>query len=221
MPPGAKASLDAATIVTEKEVLKGGVVAYAMFLVAIPTVWLYGVTAVWPVLLAVAQVMFLMGLCIAGVRRKTLLSARHAMLVLFAHCALLATMSIVLGPLLLVPILLFGSATIMFTASAVRAPTIILSTHLAVLVIPLALELVGVLPRTFELVEHGLVLRPWAIQMTAPSLVISIVSTVVLQMIGNMIMLDRSRMTQARNAERIHMQAWQLKQLVPSSGSTR
>ncbi len=221
VPPAAQQALDAARRVTEREVLKSGVVAYIMFLGALPTIYLLGVSAIWPLFVGAAEVLVLMALCIVGVRQTSLLSVRHAMLILFAHCALLGSFSIIVGPLLLVPVLIFGSATIMFVSSAIRVPILIFVAHLLVIAVPLLLELVGVLPRTFALEGGALVLRPWAIALSPTAMIGAVVGTVVLQLLGNMLMLDRLRVAQKLNEERIHMQAWQLQQLVPSSGSTR
>ena len=112
-------------------------------------------------------------------------------------------------------------ATIMFVSSAARVPIVIFTAHLLVIAVPLALELLGVVPRTFGLEGGALVLRPWAITLSPTAMIAAVLGTVVLQMLGNMLMLDRFRVAQKRSEERIHLQAWQLQQLVPSSGSTR
>jgi hypothetical protein len=167
-----------------------------------------------------SQVLVLSGICFLASRKRARIGLGLALTILIGHCLLLSTIAIILGPLLLTPILLFGSATIMFTVATIRLPKTIVVCHLLVIAIPLALELTGLLPRTFELGATGLLLRPWAVQMAPSAFVVTILGCAVLQMVANMLVLDAQRVAQNLAEERNHAQKWQLQQLVPSSGST-
>ena len=66
-------------------------------------------------------------------------------------------------------------------------------------------------------VRAGLLMRQvhhWA------ALIFVVLGTIALQLIANALMLDRQRRTQERAQELLHVQKWQLQQLVPSSGSS-
>jgi serine/threonine-protein kinase len=200
--------------------LRWAAVAYLFFLLVLPVVIYLGVSAYWPLVLFASQVLVLSGICFLATRKRARIGLGLALTILIGHCLLLSTIAIILGPLLLTPILLFGSATIMFTVATIRLPKTIVVCHLLVIAIPLALELTGLLPRTFELGATGLLLRPWAVQMAPSAFVVTILGCAVLQMVANMLVLDAQRVAQNLAEERNHAQKWQLQQLVPSSGST-
>jgi hypothetical protein len=55
----------------------------------------------------------------------------------------------------------------------------------------------------------------------APSAVVFlIIAMIVMQLFANVFVLDTQRRIQERAQELLHIQTWQLEQLVPSSGST-
>ena len=63
-------------------------------------------------------------------------------------------------------------------------------------------------------------LRPWSTDMAPVTLLFTLLATVVLQLISNLLVLHMQRLQQDRSQEQLHVQAWQLGQLVRSSGST-
>ena len=220
MPPAARAAVDEERRQAGFVTLRWAAVAYLGFLLVLPVVVYLGVSAYWPLVLFASEVLVMSSICVIALRKRARIGLGLALTVMIGHCMLLATIAVILGPLLLTPVLIFGSATIMFTVATVRLPKTIVVCHLLVLAVPLVLELAGVLPRTFELTANGLFLKPWALQMAPSAFVTTIVGTAVLQMLGNMLVLDAQRVAQNVAEERNHAQKWQLQQLVPSSGST-
>jgi serine/threonine-protein kinase len=220
LPPAAQRAVDEGHREAGLVVLRWAIVAYAFFLIALPAVALLGVSKTWPLELFGAGVIAQITIIVFGLRRRVVIKGGYAIAIMVGHCMLLATIALVLGPLLLAPILIFGSATIMFTVQTIRLPKTIVVSHILVIVVPLALELAGVLPRTFDLAHGGLLLKPWAINLSPETFVAGMLGCVVLQLVGNMLILDAQRSAQIRTEERIHAQKWQLQQLVPSSGST-
>ncbi len=220
MPPAARLAVEEERREAGLVTLRWGAVAYLGFLLVLPIIVVLGVSANWPIALFAAQVLVMSSICMAAVRKRAIISRPLALTILIGHCLLLGTIAIILGPLLLTPVLIFGSATIMFTVATVRLPKTIITCHLMVIAIPLALELAGLVPRTFELSTAGLLLKPWAVQLAPSAFAVVIIGSAVLQMIGNMLVLDQQRLAQNLAEERNHAQKWQLQQLVPSSGST-
>ena len=220
VPPAALAKLEAerdATIVTSARL---AAFMYTGFLSMIPVAKLLGIAQTWPlVLLAglLAALILLTGL--TGTRQ--LRFSKHLMLVvLVLHLLLLASVGMFLGPLLILPILLFGSMPIMIVTPALDMPKTIVALHALAVAIPLGLELLDVLPRSFDLAGGALVLDPWAIDLTPSALLFTLLMTIVAQLIANAWMLYRQRQDQERAQEMLHVQKWQLEQLVPSSRST-
>jgi hypothetical protein len=90
--------------------------------------------------------------------------------------------------------------------------------HLLIIAVPLVLELTGVLPRTFSVdLASGLTFKPWAIDISQTGLVVILLGQTVLQLIGNAFVLHKSRTVQDLAQQQLHVQAWQLKHLVPST----
>ncbi len=130
---------------------------------------------------------------------------------------LMASICVFLGPVFLGPSLIFGSATILLTGPILRIPRVTVVLHLLIIGVPLALELLGVLPRTFSLDAQGsLVLKPWAIDISQLGLLATLLGQVALQLIGNAFVLHKQRVLQDEAQRQLHVQAWQLKQLVPA-----
>jgi hypothetical protein len=125
-----------------------------------------------------------------------------------------------LGPLLILPILIFGSMPIMVMTPTVYMPKTIVGLHMLAVAVPLTLEWLGILPASYELVGGALVLDPWAVDITPSALIFAVLTTMTAQLIANALLLNRQRQDQERAQEMLHVQKWQLEQLVPSSGSS-
>ncbi len=201
-------------------VMRGATFAYAGFLLPLPIIYLLGVSTIWPLALMAVEVIALTAFCLTVTHRRLPIRRGLALTMIVLHCGLLATLALLIGPLLIVPTLLFGSSTIMVTIQTVRMPVTIFSLHLAAIGIPLALEWLHVVPRSYELVDHAVVLRPWSVDMAPETLLFTLLATVVLQLVSNLLVLHMQRLQQDRAQEQLHVQAWQLGQLVRSSGST-
>jgi hypothetical protein len=97
------------------------------------------------------------------------------------------------------------------------SPTVVAALYIAATVTPLALERLGVVSQTVSIGSAGILLRAPAVGASeGPALVVCVLYTAGL-IIGTCWMADAMR-TRARDAHRhLHLQAWQLRQLVPSS----
>jgi eukaryotic-like serine/threonine-protein kinase len=133
---------------------------------------------------------------------------------LIVHASILATIGVALGPLFVTPVLIFGSLPLALTASVLRAPRTIFIVHFGAVFVPLALEWLHIVPSTYEIVGGALVLEPWAVTMTPTALLFSMISIVVLQLVGNTLALDSQRREQDLAQETVHLQRWQFSQLV-------
>jgi serine/threonine-protein kinase len=202
-------------------VLRGSILGYTAFLLPLPIIFMLGVSTMWPMFVVGAEIIGLIGFCLLVTRRNWPINRVVAWAIAGMHCTLLASISILIGPLFLVPTLLFGSSTIMVTIQTVRMPGTILVMHLAAVLLPLGLEWAGILPDSYALTGGALVLRPWSVEMGPTTMFFMILASIVVQLITNLYVLDAQRRLQDRAQEQLHVQAWQLAQLVPSSGSPR
>jgi serine/threonine protein kinase len=219
VPAAALAKLEAerdATIVTSARL---AAFMYMGFLALIPVAKLLGIAQTWPLVVLAGLLAALILLTGLTGTRQLRFSKRLMLVVLVLHLSLLATVGMFLGPLLILPILLFGSMPIMIVSPALDMPKTIVALHALAVAIPLGLEWLDVLPRSFHLAGGALVLEPWAIDLTPSALLFTLLMTIVAQLIANAWMLYRQRQDQERAQEMLHVQKWQLEQLVPSSGS--
>ena len=133
---------------------------------------------------------------------------------LTVHAIILATVAIALGPLCVAPVLVFGSLPLALTVPVMRAPRTVFVIHFLAIFVPLMLEWLGIVPASYEITHGALVLKPWAVSVTPTALLFSIISIVLLQLIGNTFALDAQRREQDLAQETVHLQRWQFSQLV-------
>jgi hypothetical protein len=118
------------------------------------------------------------------------------------------------GTLLFVPLFAFGSLPLMVMFPSLRFPYRALLLHISAFLVPVILELVHVLPADFRLVGHTLVFEPWAVDVAPMTLLLMIGMIAISQMIVTVTILDTQRQKQDRFQEQVHVQTWQLGQLV-------
>jgi hypothetical protein len=86
---------------------------------------------------------------------------------------------------------------------------------LAALALPVVLEWVGVLPRTFRFDDAGIhMVAPGDLGGATISAIIIILSTVIVSIVA-VVVGHGIRVKDAETRRRMHLQAWQLRQLVP------
>jgi hypothetical protein len=221
IPPAAQRELEEQRAETVRTSCRLGAVMYTGFLALVPIAKLLGVSQTWPLLLLALQLVGLIAMTgLVGTRRLPLNRAA-VIIVLVQHVTLLASIGVFLGPLLIAPILVFGSLPIMIMApTPVHLPKTIVVTHTLSVILPLALEVVGLLPHSFYFLGGTLVLDPWAVDITSSAMFFTLLTTMLAQAVANAWLLDRQRRDQERAQELLHVQKWQLQQLVPGSGSS-
>jgi eukaryotic-like serine/threonine-protein kinase len=220
MPSDVARKLDDERQSAARTVLRGAAMAYVGFLLPIPIIAL-GASTIWPLLVVATEILGLFVFCVVAAQRNWPLRGAIAWAFGILHCGLLASLSILIGPLLIVPTLIFGSSTIMVTTQTIRMPVAIFFLHLGAIALPLGAEWAGILPDSYSSSGGALVLKPWSIDMEPTTMIFALLASVVVQLVANLYVLDAQRQLQDRAQEQLHVQAWQLAQLVPSSGSPR
>ena len=220
MPDAARRALEAEREATMQVTLRWGAIIFTLFLVMIPVAKLVGIAQSWPLVILAAETVALIGFCVLGATRRIRITQRTAVVFLMLHVLMLMTMGTVLGPLLLLPIFVFGALPIMLIAPTVRLPVTIAVGHLLAVAVPIALEWLAIVPSSYRVTGGALVLEPWALEVSPTGLIFVVLGTITVQLISNTILLDRHRLAQDRAQEQLHVQKWQLEQLVPSSGSS-
>jgi eukaryotic-like serine/threonine-protein kinase len=218
IPPAASSKLAGERLATIRTTARLGALMYVSFLLLIPMAKLLGIAQSWPLLILASLLAVLIAISALAGTGRIPLGRGVVITILITHMILLASVGMFLGPLLILPILIFGSLPIMLMAPTVYMPKTIVALHMLAVATPLALEWLGVLPASYKLVGGTLVLDPWAVDITPSALIFVVLTTIVVQLFANSWLLNRQRRDQERAQELLHVQKWQLEQLVPSSG---
>src|SRR5262249_55573107 len=133
------------------------------------------------------------------------------------HVSLLTLVGFVLGPLLVLPIYVFGALPLVMMLPSLPYTRTTFVGHLLAYLVPLVAEWLHLVPATYGF-EHGaVVIHPWAVDMS-PQLLVGVAVTCTLIQIGICAKLFIGQRRAQEAAQRqIHLQAWQLGQLLPEA----
>ncbi|HTL33739.1 MAG TPA: serine/threonine-protein kinase [Kofleriaceae bacterium] len=200
-------------------VIKGMIGVYGAAVLLIAFVLLRGASWTWPLIaLAIENTLMTVSLSVA-VWRRWYVGRGLYLYGCALHTAILMTVGFSLGPLMLMPSLLFGSLPIMIVAPIMRTPRAVFAAHMIALGVPLVLERLHVLPSTFSTTGNSIILAP-GVGIAGSTLVIVIIAMMFCEMVGLAWVLDGQRREQDRAQETVELQSWQFAQLVRSSGSS-
>ena len=212
IPPAVRAAVAAERVRAGQVQLRSAAKIYAGSLLLVPLVLALGVRVAWPAAVCAA-------LMVAGVvgtwwqSRRAVPVGRLFHVALALHAALLAASGVLLGPLLLLPLLAVGSSTTFALTPTARSPAANVVAHALAFAAPLALELAGVVPRTFGIDAAGLHLHPWAVALGGGELVALLALTLAGQLVANVVLVARQRRIQEAAQEDVHLRSWHLRQL--------
>ncbi len=172
----------------------------------------------WPEVLALFGLAVVMAMAAWDMTRRPLRSVTQMVIYAIGNSALLAIMTRLAGPLLVVP------AVVSFvTGSLVTYPTflvrkwLLIAIMLAGLIVPLVLEAVGVLAPTWKMTEAGLLSFGDAMRVHGIPTVVTVVAAAVA--VAVMAGIQSARIGNASRAahHRLVLQAHQLRQLLPAA----
>ncbi len=184
--------------------------ALAGYLLFVPVIAMIGVNDWAFVGGAIALVLMMIGLCVYMWLRRTAVIAWT----ILGSIAVLACVSQMFSPIVVVPALAVGSTAALTASPLVRPATAIVGMVIAV-VLPLVLEQLDVIPRTVAFLPDGVALTPALLDLGATSapIIITIAHCVAILIVG---VLVRSVAQGRRQSQRqLESQAWVLEQLLP------
>jgi hypothetical protein len=149
--------------------------------------------------------------------RKPHPEARISYVSLFAGSAAISLTSVLFGPYILVPMLatLHAAAFLMSPSRAGRAAIAVAST-LAILA-PAALDWAGVVAPFYAFTGDTITVLPHWVDFPPVATRLCLAAVSVTVVASTCVILARSRDALSRAEERVHLQAWQLRQLVPAA----
>jgi hypothetical protein len=141
-------------------------------------------------------------------------------LVLLANAVIVVCVSRMFGPILVAPGLGASIAMAMVQTprySRLGSSMVVATIMIAACLLPLVLEETGVMSRTMFVTEHGLLFDAPALgPREAPTMIVGAVYAICL-IVGAALASDSLRIQNRSAHRRLHLQAWQLRQLVPVS----
>jgi len=194
-----------------------GALAMVAYFVFFPIMFVAGFREVWFMIAGPAVAAATLGVTLLLTRRP-LMWMIHASFV--GHALLVGIVARVLSPFLVAPGL--GVIIVMVYAMHPRVGRgwVLWASLVAAVLLPWIGELAGVVSQTTLVTEHGLVLRVAAERLDVP------IVTVALGLYALVILAVATTLSRALAASRVamqrslHVQAWQLRQLVPRGGLT-
>ena len=212
LPPEIEAELEAAEVKLDQIRARRGAWSYLMIWLLVPLFPLLHVAS-WGSLIALFAVITTMSVI-------ALIDARHEgmplWLVLFGNLAVVTLFSRVAGPFVLSPLLACGVALAVGTQRQLADKAWVSIVWLVVaIVLPIVLEVVGVLDRTWDMVPEGLVSHGTIFDGRSATDALGItIGTVALAIVVGLYTLSMSSARRLAQRES-HIQAWHLGKLLP------
>jgi serine/threonine-protein kinase len=206
------ALLDAETARSQGQMAAAAMMGYLAF---VPFLFWTGVRAVLPVI-AFAGLAIVSGLQLYVLTRRERISAGHIYLNACINAALIATVCRMVGPFIIAPTLVM-TTLMAYAAHAklgrISVLAVILSASVAV---PWALEGLGVLSATYRFIGGDLVLTSELVRFSGVPVQLAFAILLVVLM-GVVAILSRTIAQRQREAaRRLELQAWHLRQIVPT-----
>ncbi len=125
-------------------------------------------------------------------------------------------MGLLFGTLLMLPIFIVGSLAAFLSQPSNHRPITIIGFHVIPFATMIALELTGVLPRSFHIANNDLVISPYTMDVTPLSLIVMLGLGYAIQVGSSADIQVKFQRDQQKAQDRVHAQWWHLKQLLPS-----
>ncbi len=198
-----------------RAVIRAGAYAYAVNIAILLAVQAAGYVDPWAFYALLGLSLPIVALCFWGSQPPRTIGFGLFALVMSLHITVLATLGIAIGPLLVLPIFVFGSLPLFLLFPSVSYPVTTFLGHTVAFMVPLVLEWLGLVPNGYAIEGGALVIRPWAFHMPPRLLVGVVVLLTLMQVVIHAVSFIRQRRAQERSQELVHLQTWQLAQLMP------
>ena len=217
-PPELEAALAAADHDIVRRRARSAIVAYAALASFLPIAMWNGVRK-WPAVLGVFAVAIAMALAAYSIKRTPARSYVEMLLYAFGNAALLVLLTQMAGPFTFVPALAcFMVASMMSYPAFVMHPLTLITVIGLGFTLPIALEIAGVLPTTWEITGGKLVSYANALELEGSASVTLVVAaslvTIVIAGVHAAVVAKAYRGAQRQ----LVMQTWHLRQLLPAAG---
>lgn len=214
LPTEAAATMEASATATLRFAARMGVISYLLWLTAIPIGWWMGVENYGLFAFFIIAQLSALGGCTWLWRSKNIQGLPVAAAIAGVW---LATLSLVFvfGPLLLVPASVASTMTIVLMHPKLPSRGFVITIFAAIVAVPVTLELAGVIAPTLRFADGVIVTVPRMVRHPQAASLLALVfcSMATLAVLAAAITHIRRMLNDAER--RVHLHAWQLRQLVP------
>jgi hypothetical protein len=203
---------------TETARSQGRLAAAAMigYLGFVPLLLWTGVRDVLPVI-GFAGLALLSGLQVYALTRRDRISAAHIYLSACINAVLIALVCRMVGPFIIAPTLVMTTLMAYAAHAKFGRISIVAAILTAAVAAPWALEVAGVLPATYRFVGGDLVLSSDIVRFTAAPVQLAF-GVLLVTLVAVVAVLSRTvAMRQREATRRLELQAWHLRQIVPTA----
>ena len=215
--PEAVAGAEAAQVVPTTRALRraavGAMLASSTFALYLPIVLWMGIRSWWQLGMIAAGVVLTL-LITYRLYRRPIVSFELPVSHLLMSSIGLMTGAIVISPVVLLPAIAIATG-IGYIAIFGHRIRLVMACVVAIVLVPLGLELIGVLPPSIRFVDDTLVLVPRMVGFPRTGTLVFLVVTHVVVIVTALAYVAQLRQTAGAAERRLGVQAWQLAQLVP------
>jgi hypothetical protein len=190
---------------------------YIAWLALVPLMWVMGIRS-WPGVAAIAALILADSMYTQWVGTVPTRAVPSRLLVtMLLNFALVATCSLLFGPLVFVPGLAASSAAALVLAVRDKTWMRAVPFTLAILAVfvPFLLEHLGVMPRAYTFAENVIIVHPAIVDFKPANTAVSLVIVTLVQMILPAVVINRAVDNLVDAERRSFAQAWRLRQLLP------
>lgn len=165
--------------------------------------------------LYVASALLASGVAFVTVQNRNLSPNARLFANSIASTLAIGFMSTLFGPLFLVPgIAAMGTMATSFNTPTRGARALVIAIGLLAVLVPMGLEVVGLLPPSYEFTEAGLLIKPRMVEFPHNATLVFLWMIAVGHIVTVSAMMGRLHEARSHALEKLHKQTWQLKQLI-------
>jgi serine/threonine protein kinase len=207
------AALDADTARSQGRLAAASMLGYLAF---VPLLLWTGVRAVFPVI-AFTGLALLSGLQVYALTRRERISSARIYLNASLNAILIALVCRMVGPFIIAPTLVMTTLMAYAAHAKLGRVPIVAAILTASVAVPWALEGLGVLPTTYRFIGGDLVLTSDLVRFSAAPVQVAF-AVLLVTLVAVVAVLSRTIATRQREAtRRLELQAWHLRQIVPTA----
>ncbi len=215
IPAAAREAADLERAKMRRHLFRWGAASYAIVMAGLAGLFVFPVRHAWPIVASMIGSGAIAVLLAYMSRRLMPMRSPWYMWILAIHTAVLIGSSFIFGPLLIVPIFLCGSLTVILNMPVGYTPHVIVVAHVFAIALPIATELLGITPGTFAFAGDRAWFAPYAVELPPYGFAIVLVVAFVIQIVNSTMTTINQRQGQTRSLDAVHAQSWHLEQLLP------